>query len=588
MRTSASPNTKLGAGDPRQEGTPDGPASPPFQTKGEKIRTQLEALRPGEFLYVDTTGEGVLAKDPFLKGERNGLTSFRRERDNSFTVFSGMPPVNTTHCGSFETAPPNPFSPPLRSHAVLNSASRDFVVLAGLIVPIPDRAPAIIQTQADALAKKIFKAKVGEAVTVGRLDFAASLPKDDRLGVVSRIHITATKVHHRDRGDGTADIRVVVVPGQPSKEVTSVVTRGGEVQTILGERNVKGGTTLQLGSPNQRITLPHDPDSMDYASESIRELRRNGNIEAYQHSLNTIVECTSPERYITEGAHLFRFRSGTSSALTATAKEAMKLLWDHVREGLTLIRDERFDEALDLFRDEHLLRTLGYRYEENNVIFLQKITYDDVKANLVDIASRSWFRCDDKLVYPSVGYLRNGLEPSKPEEHDLIRRWKKEYSLIVAEEYTHAIQHIIGGPVSQTADIAGIVPRYLNAPCDYEADIALFFYEQGVHLSHEFLVQRYESRDRALDKVRGPQPKEKLEPLTESILSAPFGTWVNLRGKVDVSRLTSGSYAIRPHNGWANAFVMNDQKLYVPLEGKLEVSGGERIYLRPGFKFTLP
>lgn len=147
------------------------------------------------------------------------------------------------------------------------------------------------------------------------------------------------------------------------------------------------------------------------------------------------------------------------------------VLQNQISQALSLIREGKYSEAIEHLRDPHTLEMLGYTFEENHCFGLNEITPEAIINNLEQIFRDSWFKVDRKQVYPSFGVLNPGLAPQNQEEYELLNHWHKEVALVYAEEYTHALQDLLGGCVSRKAAL-------LSTP-DHEADVALFFHEQG-------------------------------------------------------------------------------------------------------------
>ncbi len=158
---------------------------------------------------------------------------------------------------------------------------------------------------------------------------------------------------------------------------------------------------------------------------------------------------------------------------------------------------------------------LGYTFAENHCFGLTEITHEAIIKNLKKISRDSWFKIDQKQVYPSFGVLHPGLAPQNQEEHELLNHWHKEVALVYAEEYTHALQDLLGDCVSRKAAL-------LSTP-DHEADVALFFHEQGVKLSYDFVKNRYSERGDALELANGFQSAQQQEIFTKALADMPLG-----------------------------------------------------------------
>lgn len=470
-------------------------------SKMAKIEAALRTLNVGEEFYIDKEGGIHTQKEPFLSGHATPLASFRANVDGSISVFSGIPPRAPTYCGGSHEKHRDLIKNPLLYNTVLRSGDR-----LGLgpqcVFRIPTDIPEEARTGEETLQCLLAKASVGDIVSLGRL----SAPSLDRT--VSRVHVTVEILGKKVDDRGLLAMEIRVIPGLPSKQTISVFAGATEPEEVQGQRTLLGGMRVSLGSLGN-VTIPHPENSVHDMSLSMINLVSQGKDEEAKF----LFTCMS------QGNRLeYSERVAKEERVAHEDPEVLRnssLLQTHICRGLELIKEGKIDESIALFRNPTILEMLGYRFEENHFWELREISPEAIRANLQGLASESWFLIDQKLVYPSFGGLRNGAEPRDDSERDLLARWKKEVALLYAEEYTHALQDLLGRNVSRKA---ALFPPWQN-----EADIAVFFHEQGLTLSYEFVQNRYPERDIALQLVRGYQvPIEQLG-FTRALRETPIG-----------------------------------------------------------------
>jgi hypothetical protein len=559
----------------RRDTSPNTQRALPFSSE---VTEKLRNLHPGQSLYVGTgeTAETKEKRENLISGREKPTATFEKTKEG-FTVFSGMPPLNSTYCGSG----PIPSSgellnaPPMRHPVILNSG--DWLALTpAFSFQLPtSRLTAPPQTPHEIIASKLLEAPVGSTLTVGRSS-ALQLP-----GSVSRNHITVTILKRNENIEtGAVEIRLRVVPGKPSEYPTLRIHDDGRTEEIHGSAKLGGGASVRFGESGTTVTLPHPPHSPKSVSQDIHESILGNDMRSARESLKTYVG----------KANLGEFSEDVREKQRLSLKDPEKLvkgnlLQNHIRMALVMIREGHTDEAVAHLTNQSILNFLGYTLEENNVCQLRSLDKDSVKSNLIDVASRSWFKPREKLVYPSVGWVSKELADREktPDEVALLERWKKELALIYAEEYTHALQHYLEEPVSRKATFAiGSSKNF-----DFEADVALFFFEQGVNLSYEFIENRYSSRAHAIKRALGSQTPEQQAMLTEQVLSTPINKWATLLGSVKILRNDFGTYNLDLAPLKTPVYVPDPSGYYSRMTGALELSAGTPIYIGT-FRFELP
>ncbi len=492
----------------------------PARVIAEKIQDSLSKLSPDASLFVDTLGNIHLGKDLFLKGNATPLVSFKRDAiSGDVIVYSGLPPTNQTFCRSCPLDPTSAqelptFAQPLRYFTVLKTG--DVLSLTpSCSITIPGSEMSEPRTPEEKLAQLIAKAQPGQFVQLGRLA-VAELPQ-----FVSRAHCRVEVIENNSTLEGGGKIVIKVFPGIPGS-TPIFVARGDEApEEVLGEKQVAPGTKVILGESVGTVTLPFFPGSIDELSLRVSQSIIGGVLGYAERALQSY---RAPKQG--DYSEDVRARERIDSAVAEENLIKIKVLQNHIVEGLKLVKEGKSDEAISLFRNTEALELLGYRFEENNLFTLGGLTHEAIVENVRMVASRSWFQIDQKLVYPSIGCLREGLTPQNDQEANLLACWEKEIALIWAEEYTHALQDALGGLVSRKA---ALLPCSVGK-AGHEADVALFFHEHGVRLIYDFVKNRYSEREEALQLAGGFQTPETQGLFRRALNQLPIG------GKLYVGR----------------------------------------------------
>ncbi len=577
-----------------------------------RLEQALRDLHPRQELYVDTAGGIHRDKQPFLAGEVSALVSFRAEEPGIFTVYSGILPRLDTYCQSgADTQALARERTPLQYSAVMRSG--DLIEMGpDFSFTIPSRRVLEVQTGRDKLTEIITNAGVGDRVSLGRSSAKglAGIPN-----TVSRVHVTAEVVSSATAPNGSLDIIVRVFPGILGT-VPVLLERGSEEKTLLTNATLlASGSRLFLGELGA-LTLPHPENSLDDVASCLSVCFEQRNAQGAESLLQSM--------RVGSVVHSFSEAAAKRDAAQVQSSDVVlraKTLELYIKSGLTLIQNGDYGAAIERFRDSGVLNLLGYRFEENHVFRLDVISPNAILDNLRRVASDSWFRIDEKLVYPSFGMLKRGLEPSNDEERRLLDRWRKEVALIYAEEYTHALQDARGRLVSRKAALLGAG--------QHEADVALFFAENGVSLSYEFGTARYPERELALMWARGLQSPGEAAVLRDLIRETPLGGSFRVgrnvqradpgRPGLSISRepaphlspeensvramaraevrsvealivkSSDGSFAITPvgESALCKVFVPDEFGYYAPLRQGRKLAPGTPIYLGRAFRFVL-
>jgi hypothetical protein len=576
-----------------------------------RIESSLAALKPNEWLCVDTTGKVHHDKKQFITGEAQVLATFTRQSDNSFKVENCLPPRNETFCGSGEI--PKRVDEVSKLEFVTTLNSGDWIALTPrLVARVPSEMVKVTESPAEQLAYLLCVAPLGEPLPLGRTTIP-NCPIE-----VSRTHVTAVVQSREVQDDGKLNMQVRICLGIPTNESVRIVWPDGHEEEVHGAKQVNGGVRVRLGELLGTVTIPHPPNSVEEAGQSVYESLSEG-VNKAERALLTFAAAEDRGAFTMwhqNDLPAISVRQDVRQAIVANSMEAF------CREGLALIRAGDFERATAHFEKPEVFKLAGYNFEVNNVIELDRLTENDILENLHLVASRSWFYPDSKMIYPSVGILREGLVPRNDHERTLLTKWRRELALVYAEETTHGRQHYTGGLVSKRARLIEHLPQ------PHEADIAAFFFEQGVNLSYDFMKNRYATRALAFEILKGYQtPNEEIQ-LLSMFRGARFGQAVVIgrdprsagsklvfpidkipsdenvftsatlhrriaaqqalrREEVIISRRQDGRIDIAPASSLAEVFIPDDRGYYSKLKASTVLEPGTPIYIGKSFKFNL-
>lgn len=537
---------------PPVDNSPKGPSRPPAAKLPENLTSKLRDLKPGKMLFVDANGKLHQEKDEMLANNIPPLVSFRKEIDGTYRVYTGLPPRNSTHCGSGVIPIDSELNqfPDMERPVVLNSG--DWIALtAKLPVYIPTFRNPNPSTAADKLAELMASAQVGDTLVLGR----SKVPQCP--AEVSRAHITVKIIERKELSASKISLRIVVLPGIEGTQAIYEVKPSGEPERIIGARDIPEGGTIQIGEGGEQFHLPYPKGSFGEASVMYRRSVADGDPEANQ----SVMSVFGP---------------------AALKKAQFIALKNFVVPALSMIREGRYTEALAHLQSESKeLVAAGYTLSENHYIVLKGLSEEKVKENLLEVASDSSFDSDKKRVYPSVGILAPGLRPSNEREEKLLAVWERNIALIYAGEYIHALQDMRGGAISDYTPLFGG-----KEMVDHEADVALVFKRHGIDLSDGLFTGRYPARETAIDRVTGYQSKQDELAFKRSLLEAPLDTPVDVLPEIIVKRTVDG-YLVTRRDDLSGARYLTSHDRVRTLRTPVVLQGGDQLFVG-NRTFTLP
>lgn len=428
----------------------------------ETIESALESLRPGESRFVDIDGGVYSDKTPFVKREVKPLASFTLRRDGTYSVYAGIPSLNPTYCGV--DVNDRMLGKAVEYETVLRSGN--WIGLGpDCVVRIPHKPLSEIKTGEDLLAASLALGAPGASIELGR-NVSPRLPD-----TVSRIHVTVEIVDKIDRGPEESELVIKVRPGIPAEQTLLVRPGGVGFEVVHGQRTVAPGSRVLLGELGD-VVLPHPRGTLGERAKHISSLLSRGSAEQ-----------AGKEMEQATGSH------GVEQARCLQAR----FLESHIILGLDLIKAERFEDALRFFSAPQALKLVGYELNQG----------------------RHHNRKHEREVGVATGGLADGVKPTNIAQQKLLDHFQKGAALSHAEEYTHALQHLHGGNVSRFGAVL--------ESGDYEADVAVFFTEQGIDCSDMFAQGRNKERALAVARLRGLQTPAHEESFRQALHELPLG-----------------------------------------------------------------
>ena len=530
-------------------------ALPPAAALPQSLSRELQKLLINRCVFIDSNGTlvGNDDKSVFVDQNRSPLVSFRKESNGSVRVYAGLPPRNATHCDSGPIPNTNEIfeRPNIHGPVILNSG--DWLALTHECpVAIPTTKNPAPKDAAEKLTEILASAQVGDTLILGR-HIEESCAK-----IVSRYHITVKVLERTEVSQTHFDMRVLAIPGIAGTHPIFEVKSDGTLDQIIGSKNLRPGSTIQVGDNGERFTIPHPPGSQEEGSVMFHRSILLGDKEAHHSMLSLHGE-------------------------VGLQKARIDALKHFVLEGVSLIRDGRPLEALEhLKKESKELEAAGYILSVNTVSYLDQITPEAIAKNLYHVAHASRPGLRAREITPGLGALNEDVKASNEHEEQLLQVWQKNLALIFAGEYVRALQEMNRGGISDYAPLFGG-----KNEIDPAADTALVFLRQGIDLSDGHFVNLYKGqREAALAVANGSQTAEEELSFRAAVLAAPLKTPVPIHDAIRVARTESG-YVVTPTSRETRAFIM---RLTGPATRLLQLEilqGGDTLYIGSR-RFILP
>ncbi len=483
----------------------------------EPIEDQLASLKRGEFFIVDANGAPHQSKCSLYDGQAAPQCMFERTDDNRLLVSDGLPSLNGIYAAGS--------SVPIAGSILLPAGTP--VSMGSLNITIPRAAISPPITAEDLITNDIYHLEPGQHFTFGR----ASHQVLDLPSNVSRVHASIERLEDVERDGATTRI-YRITNGVPSKQGTYVESPDGTWQGIHGSCEVAPGRRLRLGLEGPIVEVPAAP-LQDERNNMVKLLQsilnaprppRDYSMELRGHELPIGDFSIAHDR----SCFMRNPELDFGSRMIVTPVQAA-VLGQHIREGGKLIREERYEEAINHFEKSHVLKYCGFEFDRNNYFGLSKLTGEAATYVLDWVASRSWFIPGQKKVYPSFADIPRELVPKDEREKGILHDFRRELCEIYAEEWLHAYQLALGGvPVSKKGEL-------IRGYQKLEVDVAQFFKEQRIPLSHNFLARRYAEREIQLKKLDGFQTEEQVQEISALISALAPGSSLRI-GRSDFKR----------------------------------------------------
>lgn len=469
----------------------------------QQIEQRLAFLNRGEMLIIDDHNQLHESKASLYDAGHTAQVTFMRDERNKIVVFDGLPSYNGVKVGGSDTKILGAIS--LSEGAMVQFGSMKFV-LPG-VEPKGDG-------RFDQILADIYALQPGEKLTVGRRPYLdLKLPGD-----VSRLHATIERLEDVEI-EGISRRLYRVRDGIPSSQGTYVESSEGTWEAVHAPLRLAQDRHVRIGPDGPVVQLPDPP--LEDERNDIQALHRSimDGSELQQRLAEKLKgrEMSVGEFTVQHDRTCFLRNPDVDfdDKLKVSPKQAA-ILGVHIREGLKLIREEKYEEAISHFSNESVLKFCGFRFEQNNVMGINELTPKRVYEALQFVAMRSWFKPGSLTVYPSYACLNPDVFPKNDEERQLLRDFQREVCLVYAEETTHAYQLALGRNVSKKGEL-------ISGSNAHEVDVAQLFREQRVPMSHLYLAERYEEREIVLKRLEGYQTKEHVAEIKGLLAALPPG-----------------------------------------------------------------
>jgi hypothetical protein len=289
---------------------------------------------------------------------------------------------------------------------------------------------------------------------------------------------------------------------------TTPPVSSGSMSPLSGQRSPRN--THHVEGSNPKVFSTTEMDSFHSSAPSITETEHDSSkdslartTELSQKHSQDCFQSSSKEASdlpITTAPNLesdIRSSSATGTRSAKTSLASLKLdgkpnivsFRDYISQGLALIREEKYEDAIEHFNDAQALKKIGYLLGRGQCIFSTKIpTSPKAIRELVDqYATKSICKSDQKtlsmarIAFVHSNQMYRALEPQDATEEDAIKQIRHEEALVQAEENMHALQDVLGH------NITYVEPGNED---DYEIDIAATMAEENIPMTENFL-KRY-------------------------------------------------------------------------------------------------
>jgi hypothetical protein len=250
--------------------------------------------------------------------------------------------------------------------------------------------------------------------------------------------------------------------------------------------------SIHIGTPS--VTETAQDNSKDYRARTIEFLPKHSQdrFQSSAEEASNLPVTTNPNlesNFRSSSPKGSRPAKTSLASLQLEGKQNIIAFRDHIGQGLELIREEKYEDAIKHFSDAQALKKIGYLLGRGQCIFSSKIpTSPEAIRELVDqYATKSMCKSNQKtlsmakIAFVPSSHVYGVLEPQDSIEKDAIKQIRHEEALVHAEENMHALQDVLGH------NITYFEPGNED---DYEIDIAATMAEENVPMTENFL-KRY-------------------------------------------------------------------------------------------------
>jgi pSer/pThr/pTyr-binding forkhead associated (FHA) protein len=343
-------------------------------------------------------------------------------------------------------------------------------------LPSVDRAGSQPVNGASELLLRLENLKPGDTVNIGRLTLSELAP----YGAVSRDHATI--------GLNTANRTYVVT--DRSSNGTYYRAPQGWAQVPPGQSvELPAGTDIRLGHSHGSylFTLP---TSRQFSTATPSDAPPNSSGQAGRSAAQPLFPHLSESAEVPGAA--------TDRRLSGLTVGQVRRVQAYVDQGMELLREGRYEEALRHFRTPRVATENGFRLNGSARTYwpTPKAFADKNKAieaaNLN--AQQSSYNYESRTITPPApGFHQDAeLAPFGPEAINNHKEFVHSMALTAAEEWLHALQHASGGSL---APAAADMARANGWEYSEEADVAVFMRSRGIEVPSHYW-QRYADRAR--------------------------------------------------------------------------------------------
>ena len=181
--------------------------------------------------------------------------------------------------------------------------------------------------------------------------------------------------------------------------------------------------------------------------------------------------------------------------IKTSSKNPEAVLRSHIKEGIKLIKAEKYVEAITHFENKEVAKKTGYTLEAyKNKLAVHPKERNDIFFHIELAAIESGFiNKKRKIVLSKPLFYESWLN-----EHRLKKLAGREIALLFAEEWIHALQNHFGyNPVSSRGEEIQAYCKTKSIEKPEEIEVADYFLDQGISwgfLKETCWIDRYDRK----------------------------------------------------------------------------------------------